>query len=571
MEADQAGRQLPLERRFYRKMLSWTQFVRQKLVLLFDLPINALLSPEKTHARDTGFGVSAPNAYRFIDVIRHDWAMVLTFVCIMSLVSQILYILIEPESVFDLEYSLAILFLFYVVGVLVVIYQAIRDMDHPTRIQLILPEIHPPKELCGICQEELPIQEMCTLHCYTPEGGNPVRHSFCEPCIVETFRARQRRNLPEFTCPICRQVPTGYDRHYGPPNPGVLDNSRLMWYINSLFARRLLITLANPVRRPWYGVISGDPRTVNTRYYVELVPRVLLNHFLCLTALLFYIRIADFTLVSVVDFELWAAVVFIAIAAFLNKCSEVVHDRYSAMVRDNRDVCVAMAIQNLATFIHYVIDPLRPQADFDDDDADEDSDDGLGDLVFSDDGLSDDGVPDLVFSDDGFSDDGFSNDGLSIDGLSDNGLSDGGFSGEGERDQQGQQDQQDQPEFQQVQDELQQVRQEFEQVQQEFQAFQQNLQDQQDQQDRQDEQRDPNGPFIQGFWQAATVCRQSALLLYRASIKIFWRVGCFSLFDLIRYVGWRISIFTLVLAIYQLVMLLFFELESSLVVPSMNN
>ena len=50
-------------------------------------------------------------------------------------------------------------------------------------------------------------------------------------------------------------------------------------------------------------------------------------------------------------------------------------------------------------------------------------------------------------------------------------------------------------------------------------------------------------------------------------LRFFWRVGCFLVFDLLKYVALNISVFALVVALYKLVFLLYFELESPLVVP----
>lgn len=72
-------------------MMRVSRWIRRKLVYLFDLPIDAYLTaPHQQQMRDTGFGISAPNAYRFSDVLRHDWAMVVSFFSIIALLSRIL-------------------------------------------------------------------------------------------------------------------------------------------------------------------------------------------------------------------------------------------------------------------------------------------------------------------------------------------------------------------------------------------------------------------------------------------------------------------------------------------------
>ncbi|KAI0506716.1 hypothetical protein F5B22DRAFT_659933 [Xylaria bambusicola] len=507
-----------LERRLYLEITAYTQWIRKVAVVLADLPIHAYLRPDRQQVRDTGFGISAPNAYRFKDVLREDWPMVVALFSLIALLSRLLYLIIAPPSIFALEYALAVLFLFYSIGIIVLTYQAIRDMDHPTRISALLPERFNPFERCAICQEDSPHEQLIDIHCRVPgQGDQIVRHSFHEECIISHWEARMviANAGEEYRCPICRQEPDGYSRHFGPRSPNFLDNSRLMWYIHSLFARRLVVMMNNFTRRPRYP-FQGHPYQFNTIYYIQLMPNVAVGHVLLALTLLFYLRLATLMFYLPLSWPAWVVVLSISIA-FLNRFSRIIDTRlYTAA--DDGIFRLGMMVFDSIDFFAYLFPSRAPPAP----PVRRVPDDGRPNPDGPDDGGANNGAPDNALND-GIPDNGrLNNDdpnvGILID-IDDNGAGDA------------QNDEGD---------------------------------------DGDDGGADDHLDRLYGLTLLKfTYINVRVMWVYVR--RLFWSIGSRIAFDLAKYVALIIPRFVIGVALYHIVSLLFFALESPLVTPSVIN
>ncbi|KAK5627827.1 hypothetical protein RRF57_003542 [Xylaria bambusicola] len=421
---------------------------------------------------------------------------------------SIALLIIAPPSIFAIEYTLAILFLFYSIGVLVLTYQAIRDTEYPTRIDELRPERFERFEKCAICQEDSPYEKLIEIHCRaSDERTPPVRHAFHEDCIIKSWEARMvfANAGQEYQCPICRQEPNGYNRRFGPPRPNIFDNSRLMWYINSLFTRRLVLVMRNFTRRPRY-VFQGHPYSANTIYYIQLLPKVLLVHLFLVLTLLFYIRFATLTFFLPFSWSVWIVVLGISIA-FLNKFSEITHDRLYE-VAYNGIFRIGLVVFDFIDFFAYLLPTRAPPAPNPPNDG-RPVRDGLNNGGANNGGANNDAPNNNV------PDNGAPNENVDIlIDIDDNEANDGERDGADESD---------------------------------------------------DGDDDDGLPYRLTPLQFAQVYVR---VVWFYTNRLIWFVGCHVIFDLTKYVALNISRFVMLVALYNVVVFLFFALESPLVTPS---
>ncbi|KAI0535858.1 hypothetical protein GGR58DRAFT_515015 [Xylaria digitata] len=339
----------------FRLVRRYVRGVQGLSAFIFDLPLGYPFRADIGFVRDTGFGISAPNAYRLRDVIRHDTAMVLALVSILTLISRGLYIIISPQNIFDIRYVLAILYILYAIGTIVLVYQAIRDMENTSPIDIGLPERYRQFVRCPICLADAPIHELITLQCFSDaeEEAHPERagHSFHESCIMEVFNDLADRGV-QITCPLCRQIPLGYRRNYGPPRHGIFDNSRLMWYINSLFARRLPFTIFNWQPR-FKTPIRHSPEDNLDRHYLQILLSTLPLHMFYMTQLVFFIRFIYFTLLLPFSWIAWAVVVGVTVL-FLEAISSQAVDQLIHIAQLPRPVSIATSLDALGRACNYL-------------------------------------------------------------------------------------------------------------------------------------------------------------------------------------------------------------------------
>ncbi|KAI1422376.1 hypothetical protein F5Y12DRAFT_799663 [Xylaria sp. FL1777] len=332
-----------------RAFQEWSAFV-------FDVSFGYPFQRAIRTARETGIGISAPNAHRLRDVIRHDFAMVVGFICLVTLISRVLYIVISPQDIFDMSYVLAILYMFYSIAVIVLIYQAVRDSKYPSSIDMDHPERFPPLEQCPICLIDAPKEELISLQCFTPEQeeAHPERilHSFHESCLMQSYAGQRQNGFGEPRCPLCRQIPLGYRRNYGPPEHGVLDNSRLMWYINSFFSRRLPLTIFT-----WRGRAplpsTHNPEVTMEMHYLQLLVKVLPMHMFFTTHLIMLIRFLYFSLFLPLSWPAWVVVV-VYIILFLRIIAASAIVQQIDILLLPRTLTIGVVLNNLSNVFSYL-------------------------------------------------------------------------------------------------------------------------------------------------------------------------------------------------------------------------
>ncbi|KAI0417775.1 hypothetical protein F5X98DRAFT_386835 [Xylaria grammica] len=331
-----------------RSAQQWAHFA-------FEIPLGHPLTPEQQYRRDTGLGISAPSAHRFVDVVRRDWAMVVWLFSLITLLSRALYAIISPESIWDIRYVLAVLCMIYSILAAILTYLAIRDMDHPTRIDLNLMEREPALMHCPICFLDTPSMDFISLHCYPPEDEdrNPDRalHSFHEDCLLLVYNAERNRGEVQHACPTCRRIPLYYERHHGPRPHSFLENSRLVWYIYSFFARRLQL------REPFYRgrrprPHRHDPLLSTASHWVQILIEGLLMHMLLMAALVMLIRLIYLTLILPISWPVWASVVYLPVAFFSIVPLRFVYQHFR-MARLPVPVTLFRGVNDIATTFSY--------------------------------------------------------------------------------------------------------------------------------------------------------------------------------------------------------------------------
>ncbi len=299
-------------------MINSIQDFRYWLMFLFDINLGLFFPRDIMIASISGLGYGAPRCSRFRNVLRYEWDLLLGLVCILTLIAGMLYYKISPEHIYDPEYTLALLYTFYATAVIVLMYQWWRELDWPSTEQLRLPF-----EECAICRASAPRDDLITLQC---DENNQAQHCFHEICLLLAWAAAEP--LGTTLCPLCRRVPLGYRRTYSVVESNILDNSRLMWYITSLFFRRTPLII-----RRWYKFeeFPEDHMTTNAirerRYRIALF-RVLPTHALAMTSLILLTHYIYRLLLLPLPWPAWLVVVGPITGALFYQTTEIAAVQY---------------------------------------------------------------------------------------------------------------------------------------------------------------------------------------------------------------------------------------------------
>ncbi|KAI0521272.1 hypothetical protein F5B22DRAFT_568045 [Xylaria bambusicola] len=252
------------------------------LVFLFGIGSKKFLHGDTLIAWETGLGYSAPICTTLSEVYRYEKNVLKAFIALLVAISRGLYIAIKPQHIFTLEYVLANLYVLYAIGVIVLSYQAWRNADYGKRTakkKSRESDSPRPTYACGICSLSFPLEDLFTFDC-------PRSHTYHDSCLFE--RARQGQAIRN-RCPECDADHPIRQQTYPRSEPNFLDKSRLMWYINSLFSRRirLLVRRFGYQQRP--ALQNASP--MRERALLQALCLVLVVHMFSMTSLVIFVYI----------------------------------------------------------------------------------------------------------------------------------------------------------------------------------------------------------------------------------------------------------------------------------------
>ncbi len=322
------------------------------LFFLFGINFDVSLNANAATAWNTGMGTSATRCSRLEEVIRHEPRAFKWFFGLLVTIALCLNFAIRPQHVYDLEYVLAILYIPYVIGVLVLIYQAVRDCDFSETIELRMPYYQ-----CVHCRRSNPVEDLITFECVP--GDRSRSHIYHETCLLANYA----RGVPNI-CPGCGVYRPVAGRTYGHLEPNVLDNSRLMWYINSLFSRRIPIL----VRRFRYPVREGYGPTpsMRDRASLQALTMVIIVHMLMMTCIIMFFYLVH--QIAILPLPLLCRVRLILYAILVLKFApRVWASWYRGAYFEDPRMHTTSVIDSLATPINRIFSPfvsLRDRGDF---------------------------------------------------------------------------------------------------------------------------------------------------------------------------------------------------------------
>ncbi|KAI1431667.1 hypothetical protein GGR50DRAFT_697768 [Xylaria sp. CBS 124048] len=279
------------------KMSSLAAWFGEEIWFLFDVDIG-LSTPEMKTSRLR----AAQTCWTLRDVIREDKLSLMAFILVVAVQAGVLYCLVAPRSIFDYRYVLTVLYSLYVLGTMVLVFLAARDRATIPPLNTMLWEMWRPavSDRCPICFDDSPdMGDLVQLQCCSDEEAEArpetALHTFHMICILTTLTDQEKEGADhpnfQFACPLCRQAPKTFRRIYQPVGPGAFDHSRLMWYILSLYTRRMKVSDKNPI----WGSVQGRGVPVMKplppgKVYLKALLEVQPLHFAMMTRFVIFAR-----------------------------------------------------------------------------------------------------------------------------------------------------------------------------------------------------------------------------------------------------------------------------------------
>ena len=286
---------------FYAVWRFWVAFL---------LGINYWHQPELRIRRMRNLGIGMGIAYRplFSQVWRYEKHLLSGLIGILALAALALYLAISPDSLLDLRYILAFVYMLYTTCTVIMVYQWVRDAKGPDVEDY--PDIE--EDICAICLEFDPVDDLIDLQCgignenRVPNENEEHLHRFHEYCLADGWdHAAGQQAL----CPICRRIPVNYHRTYHVLDANFLDQSRLLWYISSLFWR-LGPLLGNWEKLERRRRDDAAPMANRDRHHRIVLFRVLPLHCLAVTLLVLFVNYVYRLSILPLSWPVWLIVVW---------------------------------------------------------------------------------------------------------------------------------------------------------------------------------------------------------------------------------------------------------------------
>ncbi|GAW11935.1 hypothetical protein ANO14919_012880 [Xylariales sp. No.14919] len=308
-----------------------------------ELPGAPLLDDRARLARRTGVGLFSPPGNSLVDVVRHEWYLLLGLLSLLAAGAWSLHAIIQPQHIYNIKYVLAVVYMIYAVGVLALTRRGSREVGNVFNGL-------PPVE-CEICAASDPLDTLITMECFTeaelaqdPERVLPVFH---QECLLEAWRTSLRTSG---LCLHCQRPALRWHVTYGR-----LASTRLIEYINSLFAR--LIPLIWPV---FDGVIALDEDFAGVisphrqRHYIRTLSMVLPMHMILTTMVILSLQCLYMIYSSPAHIAVRTAYLMFAVLVLVNLSAPV-----SALYSFRRDA-FPFLIPELANTVNYFFVRERP-------------------------------------------------------------------------------------------------------------------------------------------------------------------------------------------------------------------
>jgi len=279
-----------------------------RLDLLFLIGID-LWVPGASRTED----YAVPDAGSISQAIRHDLFTSISCLGLLAYGAKVLHLVLEPESVLDFYYVLAIIYMLYAFSVCVIVYLGWWAMARaPSPINgFFMREYSVPLQKCAVCEKMAPIEDLLNLHCSNGAYPDLALHFVHEDCLhLDLVDQKQpgRAWLPgrNFSCPKCRYDVHAYVKPMAYPR-GAWEESKFLWFVHLFWARRNKYIPDS--RAALHCKTIPEELTCKTVQFAELLYRPLLSHFLNVNLVMFWTRSVYLSLFEPVSWAEWFWVV----------------------------------------------------------------------------------------------------------------------------------------------------------------------------------------------------------------------------------------------------------------------
>jgi hypothetical protein len=253
------------------------------------------------------------NAENISQAIRHDFFTFLSSLVVLAYGAGALHRLLEPGSVFDFYYVLALIYMLYAFSVCVIVYLgwcAIARAPSPVN-GFFVREYSAPLQRCGSCKKMAPIEDLLNLHCDNGNYADLALHFVHEDCLRSDLLDQKRpfgawQPGRYFSCPQCRYGLHAYVKPIAYPR-GALEESKFFWFVYLFWARRNKYVPDS--RSAKLCKTIPEENTCRTVQFAELLYRPLLAHFLNVNFVLFFARSVYLSLLQAKSWGEWIWVV----------------------------------------------------------------------------------------------------------------------------------------------------------------------------------------------------------------------------------------------------------------------